>query len=381
MIHTRPFFLATALLLLAPQPSLGQVPAALRPAEALAARIEAAERDPALAARLDAELTLGAVEAELADVQAYLAASPEDPEALMLTVRLGRVRDLMAFRDAVTSMFVNPGSVVPEPPDMDPLLATLDTLLQRLPSLATAHYWKARLLLEDAAHAAEFFTPTALPAGVMDPGTRSTALSEARSAVDLDPSNVVHREFLAGLLVADGDLDEAQRVLSDPSTSGQLMQLLVKDLQVFAPPPPAVLDHVLTSFALMVTMMSAGDSEDPVLARYGDLRGLGWSSPASTSDVEKYYLERWPDMRFFVADGWEGASAAGFAPTEGGWLALSTEGEFKAADQATSSGVLLLVLPPDAYAQMRDQARMQGLPETMLLPGDRVGVLVINSRR
>jgi len=368
-------------LLLVAQPSLGQVPAALQSAEALAAHVEAAERDPALATMLDAELTLGAVEAELANVRAYLASSPEDPEALMLTVRLGRVRDLMAFRDAVTAMFTNPTSAMPEPPDVGPLLATLDAVLERMPSLATAHYWKARLLLEDAAHRAEFFSPTSAPPRVMDPETRSTAVSEARSAVDLDPSNVVHREFLAALLLGDGNLNEAQQVLSDSSTSGQLMHLLVNDLQVFAPPPPAVLDDVLTSFALMVTMMSAGDSEDPVLARYGDLRGLGWSSPASASDVERYYLDRWPDLRFFAADGWEGASAAGFIPAEGGWLALSTEAEFNAADQAANSGVLLLVLPPDAYAQMREQARLQGPPDTMLLPGDRVGVVVINNRR
>jgi hypothetical protein len=74
-------------------------------------------------------------------------------------------------------------------------------------------------------------------------------------------------------------------------------------------------------------------------------------------------------------------SAAAFVPTADGWLAVSTEADFRAADQAMDSGVLLLVLPSDTYAQMRDQARLQGLPDTMLLPGDRVGILVINSRR
>jgi len=378
MIHTRPFLLAA--LLLAPQASAAQLPAALQSAEALAASVEAAERDPALAATLDAELTLGAVEAELASVRAYLVASPEDPDALMLTVRLGRVRDLLAFRDAVTAMFTNPTAAMPSPPDMGPLLATLDAVLERTPTLAAAHYWRARLLLEDAARRAEL-SPTPVPSDGMDQGARSTALTEARSAVELDPSNAVHREFLAGLLVAGGDFDGAREVLSDPSTSGQLMQLLVEDLRVFAPPPPAVLDDVLTSFALMVTMMSAGDTEDPVLARYVELRGVGWSSPASTSDVEKYYLDRWPDMRFFAADGWEGASTAAFVPTEGGWLALSREEDFRAADQAMDSGILLLVLPSDTYRQLRDQARSQGLPDTMLRQGDRVGVLLINSRR
>lgn len=378
MIHTRPFLLAA--LLLVPQASSAQLPAALQSAEALATSVEAAERDPALATMLDAELTLGAVEAELAGVRSYLATSPEDPDALMLTVRLGRVRDLLVFRDAVTAMFTNPEAAPPEPPDMAPLLATLDALLERTPSLATAHYWKARLLVEDAAHRAQF-DPAAVPAGGNDPGTTGTAATEARSAVELDPANAVHREFLAGLLLADGDLDGAQEVLSDPSTSGQLMQLLVADLQAFAPPPPAVLDDVLTSFALMVTMMSAGDSEDPVLARYVELRGLGWSSPESTAEVEGYYRERWPDIRFFAADGWEGASAAAFVPADGGWVSVSREEDFRAADQAMDSGVLLLVLPSDTYGQMRDQARSQGLPDILLLPGDRVGVLVINSRR
>ena len=378
MIHTRPFLLAA--LLLVPQASPAQLPAALQSAEALAASVEAAERDPALAVRLDSELTLEAVEVELANIRAYLVASPEDPDALMLTVRLGRVRDLLAFRDAVTAMFTNPTATMPEPPDMAPLLATLDAVLERTPSLASAHYWKARILLEDAARRAET-SPTPVSSNDIDPEARSIALREARSAVELAPSNVAHRELLAGLLLADGDLDGAREVLSDPSTAGQLMQLLVEDLQAFAPPPPAVLDHVLTSFALMVTTMSAGDSEDPVLARYVELRGVGWSSPASTAEVEGYYLERWPGMRFFEADGWEGASAAAFIPAEGGWLALSREEDFRAADQAMDSGVLLLVLPSDTYGQMRDQARSQGLPDIMLLPGDRVGVLVINSRR
>jgi len=379
MIPLRALLIA-ATLLVVPSAAPAQVPGPLRSAEAMASRIEAAERDPLLAMELDADLSLDAVDAELEAVLAYLSSSPEDPTALLLTVRLGRIRDLLAFRDAVTAMFTDPAATQPETPSLAPHLKVLDQLLERDPRLAAAHYWKARLTMEEVTRQAGW-TAEVAPAPGKDAETWPIVLHHARSAVELAPDSVAHRELFAGILADDDDFDEAVRVLAHPSTAGGLMHLLVEDLLTFAPPPPAGTDEVLGSFALMTAMMGAGDSEDADLARYVELRARGWSTTAPETSLKQHYQDRWPGLRFLSDNDWDGASAAHFAASDSGWRAVRDDAEVEALERGGASGIILIVLPVQAYAEMRAAALAQGMPKDAVPRGDRVGLLLINGRR
>lgn len=372
----RPVFLA---LLLLPFTVAGQVPPELRTADAMAARVEAAERSPALAGDMDLELEPSAVEAELDKVAAYLRAHPEDPFALVLSVRLGRIRDLLALRDAYMAKFEDPEAREPEPPSSDRHLAILEGVLARDSTVAEAHYWTARLLLEDVARRAAMAQMAEPPAALQDVANRR-ALAHARLAVTFAPGRIDHREFLALLLVLEGNPVEAAELLGHGSTSGKLMHRLALDLVAFAPPKPAVDDEVLRSFSQMTAMMGAGAS-DPALAEHLELRAHGWSTVASLEEVTGYYQGRWPGVRFFPAEAWDGSVMAAFLPKNGEWRAVVDEAELEALDEWDAEVLILVVIPPKAYEEMCQGALRQGLPREMLLPGSRVGLMLMNGRR
>lgn len=356
-----------------------QVPQELQSAEALAASIDAAERSPAVAAGLDDVLTLPTVAAEVAKVRDFLSRNPDDVFALILSVRLGRVHDLLAFREAVGRAFSEPGASLPEPPSVRGYLEVLDGILARDSSVAAAHYWTARVVVEEALRAAEMGEEGAAQDTAQTAADHRRILRHAEAAVALAPGNVQYREFFALLLVGTGQLDAAVEVLSHPSTSGTLLDLLVHDLQTFGPPPGAEPDAVLGNFVAMTGMMGAADSEEPTLALYLDVRLNAWSTSAPLSEVEAYYRARWPDVRFFAGEGWEGAVTAAFVPTPEGWRAVSDSVEFQSETHETGD-VMLILLPPDVVAQMGDAAVMQGAPGEMLPSGPRVGILYMNWR-
>ncbi len=363
------------------QPVLAQaqVPQALQSAEALATSIDAAERSPALAAGLDDVLDLPTVAAEVAKVRDYLSTNPDDVFALILSVRLGRVHDLLAFREAVGRAFSEPGADLPEPPSSAGYLQILDGILARDSSVAAAHYWTARVLVEEALRAAEMGAEGAAPDTAQTAADHRRILRHAEAAVALAPGNVQYREFFALLLVGTGQADAAVAVLSHPSTAGTLLHLLVQDLQTFGPPPEAEPDAVLGNFVAMTGMMGAADSEEPTLALYLDVRLNAWSTSAPLAEVEAYYRARWPDMRFFAGEGWEGAVTAAFVPTPEGWRAVSDSVEFHNGTHDTGD-VMLILLPPDVVAQMGDAAVMQGAPSEIVPSGPRVGILYMNWR-
>ncbi|HSG48851.1 MAG TPA: hypothetical protein VLA43_13615, partial [Longimicrobiales bacterium] len=175
-------------------PALAQVPSELRSAEALAARVEAAEQSPMQAMALDEEVDLATVEAELEEVARFLDSHPDDAAALLLTVRLGRVRDLLAFRDAYMAIFEDPSAGEPMLPSNAPHLEVLDRVLARDSTLAVAHYWKARLIVEEEARQAGALSQLT-PVPVLSGEGVARAVTEARSAVAHDPSNARYREF------------------------------------------------------------------------------------------------------------------------------------------------------------------------------------------
>lgn len=357
-----------------------QVAPEIRSAEALAARIEAAEQSPMLAAGLEEEVDLAAVEAELDVVERYLASHPQDVTARLLAVRLGRVRDLLAFQEGYMALFEDPSAGEPQLPSHAGRLEVLDEILARDSTVAAAHYWKARLLVEEEAWQTGSLSQMTVAPVISEEGV-AMALTGARSAVAHEPSSARYREFLAMLLVADDRIPDAVEALDHPSTARGLMSLLVRDLVAFAPPPSAGTDPLLTSFLGMVTLMGAADSGVPDQALHLELRARGWSTTAPMEDVERFYQGRWPGLRFFPAEGWDGGSATAFVMEEGRWRAVASEEEYEAEDRASRGNVILLILPPPVYDQLRQTSAARGVPEEAVPPGDRVGILLMNGRR
>jgi hypothetical protein len=357
-------------------PASGQVPPALASADSLAELIDRADRDPELAGKID-DLDLDTVETELAAIAGYLEGRPEDPEALLLQVRLGRVRDLLAFRDAAMAMFMDPSAGIPEPPSHAGRLVTLEEILARAPDFAPAHYWMARLRMEERARAAEMGLEPPDPAE----GVPADVLGHARAAVESAPDVAPYREFLAMLHVADGRMEDAAEALDHPATRDGLMAALSDDLLRFRPGPWADPDAMLGNLVMMFTMMGAADGDDATLALYPELRGAAWSSTATIEEVQRHFTDRWPAIVFFPTEVWGGSVSAAFVRDAEAWRAVSERGEYDAVDTGGTESVTILLMPPAEYDDTRSAAAAQGLPRQFQLPGARVGILYLNARR
>ncbi len=121
-------------------PLCAQTPKQLRDAERVAARFEEAETEGD--ASIQVELW-EQVERSLDQTEAYLESHPDDPTALLLYVRLGRIT-VSAEQSEFT---VCDGAIVPldTTDQYAPLHMALDRMLALEPSNAEAHYWKARI--------------------------------------------------------------------------------------------------------------------------------------------------------------------------------------------------------------------------------------------
>ena len=86
-----------------------QVPQQLQSAEVLVARIEAAFDD---AAEFDLVADRPALDSALATIREYLSTNPEDAGALILSVRLGRVREAFILAEKLAE---DPEAGAPEP--------------------------------------------------------------------------------------------------------------------------------------------------------------------------------------------------------------------------------------------------------------------------
>jgi len=359
-----------------------QVPAELQAAESLAVRVETAERSPDLAAGIDEWLDLPTVDAQLAAVSDFLSHNPDDLIALVLSVRLGRLHDLLAFREATMASFSDPQAGMPERPMTERYQEMLDGVLLRDSTLAAAHYWKARLMVEETALLAELAAEGVEPTSDTVPNAPGTAatLQHAEAAVANDSDNEVYREFYAMLLVLDGKAEAAEAVLDHPATSGTLLHWLIRDLIVFAPPPGAEPDDVLYAYHYLNGMMGAANTEDEWMAEYLDFRLRAWSTLASLSEVQESYRSLWPEARFFTVDGWDGVMSAAFVATPEGWRAISDSGELESDSSDQADIVSLLLLPPDAVADMEEGAARRGMPGLPRNSGPRVGILYTNAR-
>lgn len=214
------------------------------------------------------------------EIEAYLRAKPDDPEALVLLARIGRFQlkrwaecpamqpcELGAYNDA-------------------PFHAALDRALAIRDGDAGAHYWKARLL-EDGR--------PVLRDGDFDVEVDTAqVLVHARRAVSLEPRAVRYREFLAVTLANLGRYTEAADAIRPVDGGKHILSLMFQDLDAV----PVVTDAV--SLPRQGAFAAVGLDENP--PRFAELAGRSWVTPMSLKQVEAFYRSHWPSFRFFQFD-------------------------------------------------------------------------------
>lgn len=369
-------------------PASAQLPKSLRPAEELVTALEAAGRSPVAAQEFEqqfgADLELATIDAHLASVREHLAHAPDDIEALILSVRLGRLRDGFAWQEGLMEAFDGDAAEtdLPPSPSVDHYLAVLDGILGRDPNSAPTHYWKARLLVEgpllELSNVGGWI-PWPIRSGDETLWDPAESLEHARRAVTLDPTNTPYREFLAVQLALSERIPEAADVLRQASGNTEGLLEMIEDLEALGVPPGATTHWALQQFLLRFAMMGAADSEDLSYIDNAEVRYRAWTVPMSVEDIEAFYQERWPGMRFFVSDGWEGAYTAALITTPDGRTPATDPAELEDGSLDDANGISLLVFPPEVLAELT-----QGMfgEESAATNGEpRVGILLMNLRR
>jgi hypothetical protein len=236
-------------------------------------RIEQGEIDPAP----PAYERLGSATRALQD---YLAASPDDVEALMLFARLGR------FSIGAEPIVIGPGE--------QPLasetqgaaeIAALEHVLELEPGNAEAHYWLARIHGQTVPKVID---------DVLRPGPLNLgqAIANALRAAELGPNEVRYREAAAGYLAQAQRFDEAMNLFAD--NDSHAIRRILADLASVPLPPEA--RYLPDESAGAVETFAPGVVDDYLL-----LRARMYVAPGGRSVFETPLKQRWPEFALYEA--------------------------------------------------------------------------------
>ena len=223
-----------------------------------------------------------------AELGKYLAAKPDDVEALLLAARIGRAEIMISPIELIgPEMLQHLQQMEPKRRQrVDELANYCDRALAVQHDSGEAYYWKARLF------------------GIRHFGIRSErmvwvyvdlnlAAQFARKAVDLDSNNLRYREALAKYLFLSQRLDEATGVMREAAGGQHPMYVLLSDMKHLPLPERAVLLREDTENRVQ-------DSIDARWKRdYRELRISQYVIPMRAQEVEDFYRRTWPDFRFF----------------------------------------------------------------------------------
>ena len=260
-------------------------PAALEPAARVAERVE-----QFLEGReeFDWRKLSNALDSAGTQVAAYRSAHPDDPGALVLTARLGRI--LVLLRPAMIGG-KDGQPLVPDTVDhMAPLYAALDRALEAEPRLAEAQYWKAKL--------AGTVRPTLEDGELVLRAEWPRAVEYASKAVELAPAEDRYRVILGESLAQQGEFDRARDVLRDVDRGRNLLFLILEDFARLPVPPAA---RPWRFGADMAAEMFAGAPGD--LRAFGPERVRALVVPGSAEELEGFYRTLWPEFRLFSSEG------------------------------------------------------------------------------
>ncbi len=166
--------------------------------------------------------------------------------------------------------------------------ALLDTVLERDPRHAEAHYWKGRLHVETFVRGAWGFTTR--------PEDLDKGFEHLRLAVAGAPEESSYREALALALADRGRPDEAITVLRGEGKAEHAMIPLLADLELVGVPPGAeYITRHLSAKAGRLRIAEHG------LVDQMPLRVRTYEIHAGARQVEHFYRTRWPSFGFFYA--------------------------------------------------------------------------------
>jgi tetratricopeptide (TPR) repeat protein len=258
---------------------LGADEPTLERAKNLLGTLEAAEsgHDPGVSQETLAE-RLAQAEKDLAG---HLRAHPGDVDALVISARLDR------FRQVLEPIVLTPGQAPPDPKAAyAPIHAKLDQALTLQPDNAEARYWKARLYglrLPVVRQGRLYYATSDL----------DQAIKYSREAVKLDPAKVAYREALALYLVEAQKPAEAIDVMRSVADKQHPIYLLLDDLEALPIPTAAVLSPV-DSESFAQQQMERGRFQD-----YPQLRVRFYVVPTPLVKLQEFYSGYWDGFKFF----------------------------------------------------------------------------------
>ena len=321
---------------------------------AIADRAEALEAgQPVDRAR---NLILQDVDKAATKLSAYLNRQPNDVRALILSVRLGRLRHV------AQPLVIQGGDKVPTfaslAAEYAPDHAALSRALKLEPNNAEAHYWNGRLygLSHDW---------TGMLYGVTTPPPEIAALARAyddsavrygRRAVELAPDRIQYREALAIYLILTQQEQEAAAVLRDVAGGHHPMSMLLADWQTIPVPAGA------TSLPRESQGMARMEMADESMAEYPFLRIRMYVVTTAADSVQAFYRKRWPSFQLMPMQDQQMGDArmrsySQYLRWQGGQL-VPAQDKTEIPDLPTEGIAIMLIEIVNPPAEVRKQFRV-----------------------
>jgi tetratricopeptide (TPR) repeat protein len=295
------------------------------------------------------------------DLEAYVAANPEDVDALVLSVRLAFIEEVFVKgAENKDQQYIDP---------MDKFGAQHKRLEQAIkirPDNAKAYYWKARLYGMNAPVIDEHGDMKKKPINLDE------AIHYAKQALMLERSNTWYREALAIYYITAGDRKSALEVLDTNATMYNPINVLLKDIESFPLPEGTVYAEEDSEKYSELQLKQKSITDFP------NLRAQVFVVPMTASRLEKFFQETWPEFRFFKQA--RSDLYAQYLVFDPGLRPTYNMGEARAWAQKKLGGIILSVMdvknPGEAEREMTPEGHR--LPDS--LGGKFSYVFYVNTR-
>ena len=217
------------------------------------------------------------------DVEEFIADNPDNPDVLVLSVRLSYLKQqfLSTQKAGGLDIMVDPQK------KFAGMHERLDRAIELFPDYAGAYYWKGALYgmpvaVEDSAGQV-----------VQRPTDLDKAIEYATRAVELDSRNGWYRRTLAMYHFTNGDNQAALDVLDTPEMANNPVRMLIRDLDAFPLPfGTRLLQQDTDSYIEMLMKQKS-------IKDYPNLRARVYLVPLSVEEMTEFFRTEWPNFEFF----------------------------------------------------------------------------------
>jgi hypothetical protein len=341
--------------------------------ERVAVMVERLEATEAGTLRLDlppAQLT-PQLDHAAAQLGRHLDANRDDVRGLILSARLGRLREVLqptvwSAGDPVPTLAAFASRYAPQH-------AALDRALTLEPDNAQAHYWKGRLYGLGFSWQQTLYGLTEPPDSEIPrfQAYGDSAVRFGRRATELAPSREDYRDALATYLVLSWQDDEAMTLLRDAAGGRHPLYLLLSDWKSLPVPHGAALRRGESRALGQMVGPSLGVQDHPALR----VRVYVVAQPMDS--VGAYYRARWPSFRFHELESEESDSTVRSYAQFVRWRdrrVVVTRNAGEIPDQPTEGIVFGLVEVTSPTPEARERYGMPAAPVFSVLT-------LINARR